>query len=446
MNRLRLLLALLFAAFACAAAEPPARSLAFVDVNVLPMDSERALPHQTVIVSGDTIIAVGPVASIRVPPSARRIAGKGTAWLLPGLADMHVHVSDEEDLGLFVAAGVTTVLHMGGAEQRLVGYARQAIRTGEVVGPQMFFSMRVDGVNESAIPPVVSAEDANAVARFAANTGYDFLKVYNNLSPVAFAALVDAGKRFRLPVIGHGVRAVGLPQALFQGQLMVAHAEEFLYAAKGNLKDPATAAQLAAEVKRADAFVTPALSTFAAIAAQWGKPAQVEHYLDSEEAKSLSPAARTHWNRSTYVRRHGDVAEPFAIQQALTLALQRAGVPLMTGTDAPEVPGMFPGASINDELRQLVAAGLTPFEALSAATRVPGEFIGRTHPERQRFGVVAVGQRADLVLVEANPLLSLETLREPLGVSAAGRWFDSDAIDKMLDARSERYDHLEKIR
>ena len=415
-----------------------ASDVAFHDVNLVPMDRERVVPHQTVVVHGDTIVAVGPVETMAIPAGARRIEGHGAAYLTPGLADMHVHVSDEDDLGLYLANGVTTVLHMGGTEQRIVGHIRADIRRGDVIGPQMLFSLMVDGTDEFGVLKVRDPDAGRATVRLASDNGYDFIKVYNNVSPDTFDALVEAGRRVGLPVVGHGVRAVGLPEALFRGQVMVAHAEEFIYTAFAESHDPATVASVVDEVRRSGAYVTPTLSAFAAISAQWGRPSQVAAYLAGPQSALVSPGVRLKWRRSGYMNRTGDLGSSLAFQRGFVRDLQRAGVPLLTGTDSPEIPGQFPGSSIHDELANLLESGLTPFEALSAATRAPGDFIHLTHPDRQRFGTIRPGARADLILAGADPLQSLNTLKQPLGVMAAGRWYDRNGLDAIFAARKTR--------
>ena len=421
--------------------------IAFVDVNVIPMDAEHILAHQTVVVHGATIIAVGPASVTPVPAGAQRIDGGGREFLLPGLADMHTHVSDEDDLGLYVAHGVTTVLHMGGTEQRLLGHVRGDIERGEVVGPQIFFSLMVDGSDRFGILHVKDPELARAAVRLAKANGYDFIKVYNNLGPAEFAAVVAEGRRVGLPVVGHGVRAVGLPAALFQGQVMVAHAEEFLYTAFARSRDDATLATVVAEVKRSGAYVTPTLSTYEAISHAWGKPQVVAAWLAEPQAEDLSPTVRLHWDRSFYVRQKAeDLAPELAFQRRLTLEFARAGVPLLAGTDSPEVPGMFPGSSLHTELKNLVASGLTPFQALATATRNPGDFIQSTHPGRQPFGTIAVGERADLLLLEGDPLRDIAAVDRPTGVLAGGRWFDRRATEGLLSERRHRYQHLKEVK
>jgi predicted amidohydrolase YtcJ len=118
---------------------------AFVDVQLVPMDRERVLAHQTVLVRGNTVFAVGSVDHLEVPAQAARVAGHGTAYLLPGLADMHTHVMRTEDLLPYTANGVTTILHMGGAPADLVDHVQESIDAGETVGPQIFFAFMIDG-------------------------------------------------------------------------------------------------------------------------------------------------------------------------------------------------------------------------------------------------------------------------------------------------------------
>jgi hypothetical protein len=379
----------------CATAQPEAVT-AFIDVQVVPMDRERVLTHQTVLVRGTRIAELGAVRQIRVPPQAVRVAGAGTAYLLPGLADMHTHVMRSEDLLPYTANGVTTILHMGGAPADFVDHIRESIDAGEVVGPQIFFAFMVDGSAALSRFYVRTPEQARAAVQLAKANGYVFIKVYNNLTPEEFAALVDEGRKQGLAVIGHGVRAVGLPAALFQGQVMVAHAEEFYYTAFSHRipTDPATVRAVVEETFRSGAYVTPNLSTFATIVRQWGKPQVIGEFLRDPRIRFLSPDERMDWSDSDYVRRQGDISPVLPFLASFTKALADRGVPLLAGTDSPVIPGMLPGYSIHEDLQSLVAAGLTPYQALTAATRVPGEFIVRYVPDATPFGEIKPGGAA----------------------------------------------------
>jgi imidazolonepropionase-like amidohydrolase len=115
-----------------------------------------------------------------------------------------------------------------------------------------------------------------------------------------------------------------------------------------------------------------------------------------------------------------------------------AGVELVAGTDAPAVPGLLPGFSLQDDLAELERSGLTRFQVLSTATRAPGEFMVRTKGG-EHFGQIAAGYRADLILTADNPLDVLSTLRTPLGVMASGQWRDATALKGLLDDARDSY-------
>ena len=432
------------ALWSCGATAQSPGVTAFIDVQVVPMDREQVLAHQTVVVRTDTISEMGAARRVKVPPEALRIEGHGTAYLLPGLADMHTHVMRPEDLLPYTANGVTTILHMGGAPADFVDQIQRSIDGGEVVGPRVFFAFMIDGSPALGQMYVRTPEQARAAVLLAKANGYVFMKVYNGLTPEEFAALVDEGHKQGLPVIGHGVRAVGLPTALFQGQVMVAHAEEFYYTAFAHHvpTDPALVRAVVEDTYRSGAYVTPNLSTFSTIARQWGKPQVIKEFLRDPRVRFLSPDERMDWSDSHYVHNDGDISQILRFLESFTKALAERGVPLLTGTDSPVIPGMLPGYSIHEDLQSLLAAGLTPFQALAAATRVPGEFIGRYVPGAAAFGQIKPGERADLLLVSDNPLQSLETLQRPIGVMSGGRWRTRAQLEALLAEQKSRYESV----
>ncbi|WP_299688177.1 hypothetical protein [Hydrocarboniphaga sp.] len=248
--------------------------VAFVDVNVLPMDRQHILQHQTVLVQDKAILQIGPLKGVPIPEGAQRIEGNGTAYLLPGLADMHVHVSKPDDLALYVANGVTTVLHMGGDPIAAVGVISQGIESAPIASPRIFFAFKLHGGGEGLT--VSTPELARSAVQLAKANGYDFIKVYNELSPPVFAAIVAEAQNQGMAVVGHGVRSVGLPKALFEGQVMVAHAEEFLYTAFEDHEDRSRIKSVVADTFRSGAYVTTTLSTNEVITRQWGRPKQVD--------------------------------------------------------------------------------------------------------------------------------------------------------------------------
>lgn len=414
-----------------------AETIVFTDVNVVPMDSARVIPRTTVIVTDGVIASIGIKA--KLPAGTPVIDGEGR-WLVPGLADMHNHVTSREDLSLLLANGVTTMLNMGEATNSFAGRTRIAVNQGTVPGPEIFTALAIDGDPQYGHLVIKTAEDARAIVGISKANGYSFIKVYTNLSAEAFAALADEAKRQGIGVVGHNVKAVGLAKQLAEGQAMVAHVEEFFYGffPEPPADDPhappddARIADAIALVKAHGAFVTSDLFNYRTIAAQFGKPEVVKAYLAAPEARYLSPADRIGWAQSGYQKKAVDLSRRMAFEARFVKAMSDAGVPLITGGDAPSIPGQVPGFALHGEIDAMLGAGLTPWQALSAATRTPGEFIAKTVPGAAKFGVVAPGYRADLLLVEENPLERPATLRAPLGVMAGGRWYDAVALKAML--------------
>ena len=439
-----LICATLLPAAAAFAEDVPSHATAFVHVNVVPMDRERVLRDQTVIVEGDRIAAIG--RDVAVPASATVIDGKGTAYLSPGLADMHTHSETRNDLAIYLANGVTTVLQMGGARSGFLDSIVPAVNRGAIPGPHVYASFLVDGSTDYNGFVIKTPAEARAIVGLAKTNGYDFMKVYVGLAPDVFDALADEGRKSGMPLVGHGVTAVRLERQLAEGQVLVAHAEEFFYTfftppGVEETDTPPDTSRIPAAValaKKYDATVTADLSTYAAIAHQIQHPDVVAAFLARPESAYLSPNDRLAWQNSGYVKKTAKLEAKLAFLRQLVKAMADAGVELVAGTDAPAVPGLLPGFSLHDDLDELEASGLTRFEALSTATRAPGTFIHRTKGG-DPFGEVAPGYRADLILSTDDPLAKLSTLRAPLGVMVRGQWRDAAALRELSDGVRESY-------
>ena len=439
-----LICATLLPAAAAFAEDVPSHATAFVHVKVVPMDRERVLRDQTVIVEGDRIVAIG--RDVAVPASAAVIDGKGTAYLSPGLADMHTHSETRNDLAIYLANGVTTVLQMGGARSGFLDSIVPAVNRGAIPGPHVYASFLVDGSTDYNGFVIKTPAEARAIVGLAKTNGYDFMKVYVGLAPDVFDALADEGRKSGMPLVGHGVTAVRLERQLAEGQVLVAHAEEFFYTfftppGVEETDTPPDTSRIPAAValaKKYDATVTADLSTYAAIAHQIQHPDVVAAFLARPESAYLSPNDRLAWQNSSYVKKTAKLEAKLAFLRRLVKAMADAGVELVAGTDTPAVPGLLPGFSLHDDLDELEASGLTRFEALSTATRAPGTFIHRTKGG-DPFGEVAPGYRADLILSTDDPLAKLSTLRAPLGVMVRGQWRDAAALRELSDGVRESY-------
>lgn len=421
---------------------------AFVSVNLLPMDSDRVSPDQTVLVEGHIIRAIGK--SIPIPKNARVIDGHGQAFLLPGLADMHTHSDTSEEMKVYLANGVTTVLNMGNASFEFIAQVRPLLNEGKRPGPHVYAAFRVDGTPRYGQFVVKTPEQARCLVGLAKINGYNFIKVYNNLSPECFQAFIDEGRREQLPVIGHGLTRVGLKRQIEAGQVMVAHTEEFLYTFFAHPNEPPTDAAPDRKlipgaielVKSHHAFVTADLNTYGTIARQWGKPEVIDRIMQAPEVPYLAPRNQMEWKKEDYIKRKGSLEAKLEFLKVFTKAMSEAGVNLIAGTDAPGIPGLVPGYSLHDDLDALRNAGMKPYAVLSTATREPGEFIDRFVPGAEKFGTITVGSRADLLLAAKNPLEDLSTLRRPLGVMADGNWRDADDLQHLLDEVAQEYESV----
>ena len=413
-------------------------AIAFERVRVLPMDSARALADQTVLVRGDRIAAMGPSGSIDIPEDVLRVDGRG-ATLVPGLADMHVHLYSEADLLNYLAHGVTTVLDLHGSPRTRAW--REKVRLGAIAGPTIYAAGPALNGYPPGNPTFVALDDpgrATFEVRRQKAGGYDLVKVYSTLAPEVFRAVMETAEAEGLAVVGHLPLQLGLEGALEAGQIMVAHGEEY-WKVVGRA-DSARVQEAIEATRAAGAWVTPNLSAIDRILAEAADlPALLEH----PEAAFASPASYSEWLPSNNRYWGADTARflpgmraELAFIRSLTRRLSVAGVPLLVGTDSPVVG--FAGASAHRELALLVDAGLTPYQALAAATREAGAFVAAIDDE-ERFGRIAPGQRADLLLVEGDPLTDLGALGRIRGVMARGVWRTAEDLDRMRAERARDY-------
>ena len=433
MRRLLLLLALAGSTAVVAAQDheaAPDSVVAFIDVNVVPMDTPRILAHHTVVVRQGQIAVVASAAEVTLPDDAVQIDGRGR-YLMPGLADMHTHVNHAEDLLPYLANGVTTVLNLGSPAAILD--LRTQTAAGTLLGPTIFAAAFVDGVPGTW--PARTPDEARATVRRIKAEGWNFVKAYNRIELDAYHALMDEAKQHGIAVVGHGVRAPGMRGILEAGQVMIAHAEEYLYTHFRHTKDPtALIPSAVAMTARAGAYVVPTLSTYETIAAQWGNPAGFDALLKNPAVRYVTPFRVEKWtHQNRYLERKGTLDDQLIFQRKFVKALHDSGVPLLLGTDSPPIPGVVPGFSIHAELRNMILSGLTPYQALRAGTYNAGVFITTYVPDAEAFGTIEVGRRADLLLLDANPLDDVAHVQQRLGVMIGGRWLPEATLQRHLD-------------
>jgi uncharacterized protein (DUF885 family)/imidazolonepropionase-like amidohydrolase len=442
-------------------------ALAIVGVNVVPMTSDTVLRDATVLVRDGRIARMGPRGEVPVPAGARRIEGGGR-WLIPGLADMHVHLFSDGDvpdaaaadeLGVMVANGVTAVRLMNGTPEQLA--LRDDVRAGRVVGPQLWLASpelagRAYGGEGFRGRVVATPAQGRDAVREAAGAGYDFVKLTLFVAPEAFDAVADEARRRGIRLVGHVDPRVGVARALAAGQ-SIEHLDDYLeqvladsapmrtsvsdrglFRAENWLSldhvDDAKVARIAGETARSGTWTTPTLGVFKRAFAL-GVPDSVvrawpdwRHY-PPELLQLYATARERHWALPVDPARRVKWA---GVRDRLVKAIADSGGRILAGSDTPEWFHVY-GFALHRELESLVAAGLTPYQALAAATREPAAYLRAS----SEWGTIAPGRRADLVLVDGNPLEDVRSTARIRGVAIGGRWLDRPALDAMLRAGRE---------
>ena len=393
---------------------------AFVDVNVVPMDRQRVLMRRVVLVENGVITTIGARDSVVIPTNARRVDGRGSAYLIPGLVDSHVHLElgERRWLPVFLHSGVTTVFNLRGDARHLT--LRDDVAAGRQIGPTIYTSGQY-----ANLPNIASPEDAVREVQAQKSAGYDFVKIHGNLTGPTFRAMADEARRAGIALIGHAPRNLAFDSVIVNRQTMVAHVEEILYTHFRRAGDTSGVGALGARMKAAGVWLTPNLVAYDLIAKQIGRPSVIDSVLKFPEASIVDSAMRRFWTSGMYTNRPFADAPGYERNRNflfnVTAALHAAGVRMLAGTDTP-LPAIYPGKSLLDELDLMVSAGLTPFDALATATRNPGEYLAVFVGRGVKVGTVTTGSRADLVLVKGNPQENLSVLRRPIGVMVGGHW------------------------
>jgi imidazolonepropionase-like amidohydrolase len=442
-----LMVVLLLAAVPFVPATAAQDVVAFENVNVLPMDTPRVLERQTVIVRGTRIVEVGPAGKVAVPKGALRVDGRDR-YLMPGLSDMHGHLPPGEGvnddavsqyLQLYLANGVTLVRGMVGSPGNLV--VRDKIARGELAGPTIVAASAP--LHQKTVP---TPEAGTAAVEAAKAAGFDLIKVHEGLTPAAYAAITETARRLGMKVAGHVTATVGLVRALAARQSSIEHLDGYLQALvpkDAKVEVPPGQVLFGPVLEHMDETRIPALARATREAGVWNTPTLAlfgivmssdspEHFAAWPEMKYVSPQLRAAFAKQK-AGTAGIPATPEDRQRYLDLrnkvvkALADAGALLLVGPDTPQL-FLVPGFATHREMAAFVEAGLTPFQALQAATTSAAEYLGRGG----EAGKVETGMRADLLLTNANPLTDIRNAGSIAGVMANGRWMPKTDLDAML--------------
>lgn len=414
------------------------RAYLIENAAVLDVETGEVDEAQYVYVEGGIIRHVSDQPPTAMGAGTMRIDARGAA-LLPGLIDMHVHVFDEADLAANLAYGVTTIRNLGGMPFHLP-MARQ-IEQGRLLGPRLITTGTIlnerGGRNTNELQTLVAGgERARAAVRRQYRAGYRHLKVYSNLSRESLAAILDEAALLGMSVSGHPVEGTDTDPldmaATLAGRFTtIEHTESIVWFGLDDDTDPDRARALARQMAAADARVTPTLivhQNLARIVETGGA------HVERPDMHSFSPVVQS-FEQANYdfwaSYPHDDRTRMQAFYVEMTGYMHEAGVELVVGTDAGVMVTPH-GVSVSEEIELLVDAGLTPLEALQAATVNSARALGLA----DQIGRVDVGYAADLMLVQENPLGNLSELRRPVGVMRGDRWLDGDDLAALREASS----------
>jgi imidazolonepropionase-like amidohydrolase len=449
-----------------------AQTVAFTNVNVIPMDRERVIANQTVLVKNGVIAKIG--GKVKIPKDAQIIDGAGK-YLIPGLVDMHTHLlSDgddypdsiaEDELRVMVANGVTTIRFMIGTPEQLVLRAKSA--KGEIIAPIIYSaSPHLTGREQGNNFVVNTPEEAREAVRKSKAAGYDFIKITTFIKAEVYEAAVDEAAKQKIRVVGHAdSRFVGVERAL-KARQQIEHldgymemllkddapmkgsvSDLYLYDPKNwdsfDYMDESKIATVARRTVEANPFVDPTQhfmkNTFGLPRSEESIRAQPDFrfYPKTVQDAFLSFYKRTRLNQVSYEKR----ARWIELRNKLIKAIYDAGGRIMTGSDTPEFLWLY-GFTMHREMKSLEEAGLSNYAALEAATKNPSMFFGTL----DKVGTIEKGRRADLVLLDANPLENISNTEKRAGVMLKGKYYTQTEMNRWLDEIAPRIagSHIEK--
>jgi imidazolonepropionase-like amidohydrolase len=473
------LLAVVILFLTCSCSSHPRPSLAITHVTLIDATGAAPQTDMTIFLVDEQIAAIGPSKSVFIPRKTKTLDGTGK-FLVPGLVDMHVHLTGAGEptgsrdfiLPLLLANGITTVRDMGGDLESLIKL-RHEIEYGQLQAPRIFFAgPYLDGNAPFFQPSLVVTDSAEASedVHSLISRGADFIKVQSNLSRDAYFAIADVCRREPITFVGHVPDHVTASEASDAGQKSIEHLTGVLRACSSDeplliRKQFAAGSRMATTGQSLDrelAWQRELLQSYSDEQAKeliikflrnqtWQVPTLILLRNDAFPTPETDPSRDSrqkyiplqvlaNWQKGVKDRDKGATTQEFSLRSSLMQASLRlvgkmntAGVPILAGTDTT-APFVFPGSSLHEELALLVQAGLTPMQVLEAATKLPAEFLGK----QQTQGTIEQDKIADLLLLDANPLDDIHNTQKIRAVILRGKLLDRSFLDELL-VREENF-------
>ena len=416
--------------------------LALAKITVIDATGRPPQPAMTVLISGGRIVDISPSNTVKLPVDAQVEDCTGK-FLIPGLWDMHVHLSGVSDLDarLFAANGVTSIRDMGG-NLLMIDWLRRRIDRGSLAGPRIFRAGPfVDGLKLGLAGRLVpaNAEEGRGAVHYLKQLGVDFIKVHTGVSRAAYLALSAEAQKEGVAVAGHVPQAVTPVEASNAGQRTIEHMSVLAEKRANELLNGGMAMRRVSEIVAAE---MPELFRTMARNGTWMDPTFVAMRQSTfryeiagksdERRKYVAASAKRGWERNFPANQedpktHAIRIEIFETQLKWAAEMKQAGVRFIAGTDTG-IRDTYPGFSLHDELELLVKAGFTEMEALQSATRNAAMVLDQTKTP----GSVEPGKYADLVILDANPLADIANTSKIRAVIIRGRLLRRDTLDALL--------------
>ena len=434
----------------------------FKNVNVVGMTDEVILSDYSVLVRNGIIEKIESSSILEIPENALLIDGKGD-YLMPGLADMHVHIADTNDLLLLLSNGITTVRNMSGGPKHLEW--RELVHSGQLIGPRIYTSSpvvdggieRYDGAVKPPLGPdeweqyrtVSSVDEIESVLNDYSSKGYDFIKIYDNLNLEEYKEIIRVADEINVKISGHVPFGVGVDAVLSSNQHCIEHLRGYIFELIRDYPDVEIrfdkhSRLLAWSWIEADSVKFQNLARQTAQSGIWNCPTLSRYYknmsptdvhlarLNRPEMRYFPKERIEKWKKRNQRPGYEKYTEEdylqtnkgFENKKKFVGFLHRNGAKILLGTD-----DWFVGFSVHVELEELVNAGLSPYDAIMSGTVNAAEVVGAS----QMFGSISVGKSADLLLIEGNPLDDVSNIRNQVGVMVRGNWYTDKMLKELIE-------------